>query len=417
MKLALDNPNLISLAAGFVDEESLPVAEVSEALEQLLGRPETARAALQYGSTLGHPPLRRNLLDRLAAADGTTPAAMGLTPDDVVITSGSQQLLYMMGELLLDPGDLVITEAPSYFVYHTVLLSRGARVLSVPMDDEGFDTDALETLLDRLEKSGEIARLKMIYTVDYFQNPSGLSLSQRRRERLMKLVRRHSRRQRIIILEDTADRELGFAGDDIPSIKSLDANNEFVVYTSTFSKPCSAGLKTGYAMVPRELMAPLLRLKGNHDFGSANFNQHLLNQLIETGAYDRHVAAVRRVYQKKATVTTDALAGEFREWPAVRWTQPAGGMYVWMSFPAHVATGPDSPLMRAAVREGVLYIPGVFGYVASDGQPAPDNEMRLCYGVVTVEQIREGVRRLARAAKAVLNDTDQRELKRIATVK
>src|SRR5262249_792480 len=153
--------------------------------------------------------------------------------------------------------------------------------------------------------------------------------------------------------EDTAYRELGFGGDDIPSIKSLDTHNEFVVHTSTFSKPCSAGLKTGFAMVPRDLKAPLLRLKGNHDFGSANFNQHLLNQLIESGAYNRHVAEVRRVYQRKAQVITDALAAEFREWPAVRWTKPAGGMYVWMSFPGQVSTGPESALMRAAVREGV----------------------------------------------------------------
>ena len=131
MEVALGNPNLISLAAGFVEEETFPAAEVSAAIADILGRPETARAALQYGSTQGYAPLRAKLLNTLAAADGTTPGAMGLTDDDVVITSGSQQLLYTMGEVLLDPGDLVVTEAPSYFVYHATLASRGVNVLPV----------------------------------------------------------------------------------------------------------------------------------------------------------------------------------------------------------------------------------------------------------------------------------------------
>jgi 2-aminoadipate transaminase len=416
MKLALEDPRLISLAAGFIDEETLPAADVAGALGDLLGRPETARAALQYGSTQGHTPLRQKLLDRLAAADGTTPGALGLTADAVVMTSGSQQLLYMMAEMLLDPGDIVITEAPSYFVYHAVLLGRGAKVLAVPMDAEGLDTDALEAVLQRLERTGEIARLKMIYTVDYFQNPTGLTLSRRRRERLLELVRRYSRQHRIVILEDAAYRELRFAGEAIPSIKGLDTGNEFVVYTSTFSKPCAAGLKTGYGILPPDLMAPMMRLKGNHDFGSANFNQYLIDRLMETGIYDRHVVEVCAAYRKKCTATTDALTAEFREWPAVTWTKPTGGMYVWVSFPAHVPTGPDSPLMRAALREGVLYIPGEFCHVAPEGRPAPANEMRLCYGVVTPEQIREGVHRLARAAKAVLGGSAEKDKQRVKSV-
>jgi 2-aminoadipate transaminase len=414
MKLALENPGLVSLAAGFVDESALPAAEVAGAVADLLGRPEAARAALQYGSTAGHPPLRAKLLDRLAAADGTTTAALGLTADDVVVTSGSQQLLYMTAELLLDPGDIVITEAPSYFVYHTVLLSRGARVLAVPMDAEGMETDALEALLQRLDGTGELRRLKMVYTVDYYQNPTGLTLSRRRRERLLELVRRYSRDHRILILEDAAYRELGFAGENLPSIKSLDTETQYVIYTSTFSKPCAAGLKTGYGILPRDVVEPMMHLKGNHDFGSANFNQHLIDRLMETGTYDRHAADLRDVYRAKSAATTDALAAEFREWPGVTWTKPAGGMYVWVTFPPHVSTGPDSPLMQAALREGVLYIPGAFCHVAPEGRPAPDNEMRLCYGVVTPEQIREGVRRLARAAKGVLGGPPVREKPRAA---
>jgi 2-aminoadipate transaminase len=415
MKLALEDPRLISLAAGFVDEGSLPATESAAALADLLGRPETARAALQYGTTQGHPPLRAKVLDRLAAADGTTPEALGLTADDVIITTGSQQLLYMVGELLLDPGVVVITEAPSYFVYHASLAGRGVQILPVRMDAEGLDTDALEDLLRRLERDGRLGRLKMIYTVDYYQNPTGLTLSRRRRERLLGLVRQYSRTHRILILEDAAYRELRFTGDDLPSVKSFDTGNEYVIYTSTFSKPCAPGLKTGYGIVPRDVMGPLLHLKGNHDFGSANLTQHLLDRLLETGDYDRHAAELRRVYWAKCAATTEALAAEFREWPAVTWTTPAGGLYVWVSFPRDVPTGPNSPLMRAALREGVLYIPGEFCHVAADGQAAPVNEIRLCYGVVTPEQIREGVHRLARAAKSVLGGSVGRGKSRVAS--
>jgi 2-aminoadipate transaminase len=403
MKLALEDPRLISLAAGFVDEGSLPAADTAAALADLLGRPDTARAALQYGTTQGHPPLRAKVLDRLAAVDGTTPPSMGLTADDVVITTGSQQLLYMVGELLLDPGDLVITEAPSYFVYHASLAGRGVQILPVPMDDDGLDTDALDDLLRRVERDGRLDRLKMVYTVDYFQNPTGLTLSTRRRGRLLELVRQYSRRHRIVILEDAAYRELRFTGDDLPSVKSFDTTNEFVIYTSTFSKPCAPGLRTGYGILPRDLMGPLLRLKGNHDFGSANLPQHLIDRLLDTGEYDRHAAELQAVYKSKCEATTEALTAEFREWPTVKWTRPAGGMYVWVTFPPEVPTGPESPLMQAALREGVLYIPGVFCHVSADGKPAPATEARLCYGVVTPEQIREGVRRLARAAKPLLS--------------
>src|SRR5262245_11143101 len=402
MKLALENPGLISLAAGFVDEASLPAADFKDAIDHVLSRPETARAALQYGTTQGHPPLREQLLARLAAADRMTPTGMGLTTDDVLITAGSQQLLYLLAEALPDAGDIVICEAPPDFVHHATLAARGVRVLGVPMDDEGLNTDALEQMLQRIDREGVLGRLKLIYTVDYFQNPSGLTLSRRRRERLMQLVREYSRLNRIIVLEDAAYRELRFEGEDLPSLKSLDADNQFVVYTSTFSKPSAPGIKTGYGIMPRDLMAGVLRLKGNHDFGSSNFGQYIIERLLKTGAYDRHVVELQAVYREKAQAVLAALTEEFREWPEVRWTHPAGGMYVWLKFPSSIDAGPDSPLQRACLREGVLYIPGEFCHVRPADEPLPTCEARLCYGVVAPEQIREGVRRLGRAAKGLL---------------
>jgi 2-aminoadipate transaminase len=397
MQQAVENPNLISLAAGLVDPISLPAHDVRTALDEILSRPAAARAALQYGTTQGYAPLRERLLARTVALDDAAPADLALTTDDVVLTTGSQQLLYILGELLLDPGDLVITEAPSYFVYQGTLDSLGARTLSVPMDEHGMNTDALERLLARLERSGELARLRMIYTVDYFQNPSGLTLSLPRRQHLVELARRYSRHHRLFILEDAAYRELRYDGPDLPSVKSFDTDNGHVILAMTFSKPCAPGLKTGYGILPRDLMAPLLRLKGNHDFGSNNLTQHLLDRLLSSGAYDRHVAELCDVYHGKRAALLEALAEEFPAGSGVRWTRPDGGLYVWLTFPPGIDTGPQSRLMHAALREGVLYVPGQFCYVTGEGSTIPTNEARLSFGVAEPEQLREGIRRLARA--------------------
>ena len=399
IRLALENPALVSLAAGLVDEESLPVEAVAEAAAEILSVPAAGRAALQYGTVAGHAPLREKLLRRLAAADGLRPEDMNLTLDDVVVTTGSQQLLALLGDVLLDAGDVVLVEAPTYFVFQNVLRGVGARVLGVPMDEHGLDVDALESLLWRLERSGELHRVKLIYTCDYHQNPTGLTLSRERRPKLLELARRYSRTNRILILEDGAYRELRYEGDDLPSVKSFDRRNEHVVWTSTFSKPCAPGLKTGYGVLPRELVGPMLRLKGDHDFGSNNLTQHLLDRLLADGAYDAHVARLRQVYRAKRDALLGALADEFRDPPHVQWTRPAGGLYVWAKFPAGMESGPSSRLMRAALDEGVLYVPGEYGYAPEAG-PVPRNEARWSFGVASPEQIREGVRRLRRAVLA-----------------
>jgi 2-aminoadipate transaminase len=402
MQQAVENPGLISLAAGLVDPGSLPAAEVRNAMNELLADPASAQAALQYGTTQGYAPLREKILQHLLTLDGLTPQTAPFGSDDIVLATGSQQLLYLLGELLLNPGDIVITEAPSYFVYHGLLGSLGIRTLTVPMDEEGMNTDALEELLTELERAGELPRVKLIYTVDYFQNPTGLTLSLPRRRHMLELARRFSKSQRILILEDAAYRELRFTGEDLPSIKSFDSSNEYVILAMTFSKPLAPGLKTGYGVLPRDLVGPVLHFKGNHDFGSSNLNQYLIDRLLQGGIYQRHVAHLREVYRVKRDTLLAALAHEFP--PAVsplRWTRPNGGMYVWLRCPDEMATGPDSPFLRACLREGVLYVPGQFCYVKDSARPAPKTEARLCYGVASNDQLREAVRRLGRAVQDV----------------
>lgn len=409
MEQAIENPSLISLAAGLVDTASLPVTPVAQAVERVLADPRTARAALQYGTTQGYLPLREKVLRHVCKLDGTTPERINVSTGEVAISTGSQQLLYLLSEILLDPGDIVITEAPSYFVYHSVLLGSGVRVYKVAMDDEGMRTDELARLLDRLDRTGELKRVKLIYTVDYFQNPTGLTLTPTRRRELMAIVRRYQQRQRILILEDAAYRELRFDGDDFASIKSLDTDNQFVIYAGTFSKPCSPGLKTGYALMPRDLIEPLTRLKGNHDFGSNNFSQYILNALMESGEYLSHARMLSQVYREKRDAMLSALQREFGDLPGARWTRPCGGMFVWLTLPSRVNTGPGGALIQAAIDEGVLYIPGEFGHVGENG-PQPTNEIRLSYGDATIEQIEEGVRRLRSAVDRVRATLETGEL-------
>lgn len=397
---ALSTPGLISFAAGLVDEGSLPVDEVGAAVAEIVSDPAAGRAALQYGSTQGLPALREQVLQLVCDADGVRASDVNLTAADVCITTGSQQLLYLLGEVLFDPGDIVITEAPSYFVFHSLLQSHGAKVLTVPMDADGMKVDALEALLERLRRSGELSRVKVIYTVDYFQNPTGLTLATDRRPKLVELARRFSTDHRIIILEDAAYRELRYSGADLPSVKRFDPTNEFVVYTSTFSKPCAPGLKTGYALMPPDLMEPLLHLKGSHDFGSANLAQHVASRLMASGVYARHAEELRNVYRKKRDVMLASLDAEFGDFPAARWTVPTGGFYVWLTLDG-IDTGPSGPLVPAALETGVMYVPGEFGHVPDETGRVPNNECRLCFGVATEEQIAEGIRRLRKACAAI----------------
>lgn len=399
MEQAVTNPRLISLAAGLVDPESLPVADVREALSEALTEPAVARSALQYGTTQGYAPLRDRLARYLAKLDGIDrPVA---SAEDVVVSTGSQQLLFLLGEALLDSGDIVITEAPSYFVNHGVLESHGASVRAVSMDDGGMDMDALEDLLRQLDRSGELDRVKLIYTCDYFQNPSGRTLALERRPRLVELARRFSRRHRLLILEDAAYRELGFGERGLPSVKSFDEGNRHVIYAGTFSKSCSPGVKTGWSAMPRDLVPAVLRLKGIHDFGSANLTQHLLDRFMASGAYDRHVARLKLAYRSKCQVLLEALEAHFGGIDGATWTRPEGGMFVWLKLEGH-NTGPKGRLLNAALQEGMLYVPGEFCHVPDANGRLPQNEMRLCFGFETIDRIREAVGRLRVAVNRIV---------------
>lgn len=402
MAQAVGNPRLISLAAGLVDYPTLPVDDTRQILDAILADPCRGQIALQYGTTEGLAELREELLKHLANLDGVTPAQLG-SADDLLITTGSQQLLFTITDVLVDPGDIVITEWPSYFVYTGALASFGARVRCVEIDDQGLIPEKLDALLGELRRAGELSRVKIVYTCDDHQNPTGITLSETRRRAVLEVVQRYSTDHRILLLEDAAYRELTYEGSAPHTIRRFDESGETVALLQTFSKPFSPGVKTGYGLLPRSLVEAVSLQKGGQDFGSANLVQHLLREAMTRGVYARHVRLLCENYAKKRDAMLSALQehlGDF-EPGTTRWTHPNGGLYVWLTLPERFDTGRSGSLFRRAIDEGVLYVPGVYCYPADEKRTPPRNAMRLSFGVPNLAKIHEGIARLARAIRAM----------------
>jgi len=403
LQVAIDHEDMISLAAGMVDEQTLPAPMLRRLSDKLLDDEHVGRKALQYGSTEGLLGLREALLEHVCGLEGMTAEQLSLSAANVVVSSGSQQILYILTDVLVDPGDVVITEWPSYFVYTGGLRSLGAEVHAIDMDADGMRVDRLAEVLADYRRSGQLHRVKMIYTCDYCQNPTGITLSGPRRRELLEVVRAYSTDRRICLVEDAAYRELMVEGDPPPSIKSGDTDNTLVALVQSFSKSFSPGMRAGYAVLPDDLVAPVLDQKGNHDFGSSNLIQNLLAELMASGEYPRHVAMLRRLYRAKRDAMLAALAehlGDF-EPEATAWTRPRGGLYVWLTLPERIDTGKSGELFAAALSAGVLYVPGEFCFGPDPRRQAPRNCMRLTFGTVPADAIDEGVRRLAGAIRQV----------------
>lgn len=399
MQQAVENTGVVSLAAGLVDYDSLPVSETRAAMEAMLGDDDAARQALQYGTTPGSERLRQLLLGHFARLEGAEASDLGIDADQLLLTTGSQQLLSLVCEILLDPGDICLVAGPTYFVFLGNLEGVGAEVVTVETDDGGMRPDALDAALSQISDQGRLDRVKLIYLVSYYDNPSGRCLAAERRGPILDIARKWSQDQRILILEDAAYRELRYDGPALPSVWSHDDAGDMVVYTQTFSKSFSPGLRVGFGVVPSELVKPLCDRKGNEDFGSAHFNQHLLATVLESGLYAEHVDEVRAAYTLKRDAMLAAADRYFADIDGVSWVHPHGGLYVWMSLPEQIETGFDSPLFESATKtHGVMYVPGELAY-AGPLETRPRHQMRLSFGVQTPEGIDDGMRRLAAAVR------------------
>jgi len=409
MQQGVENPDVLSLAAGLVDQHSLPVEITKKTFEHLFSDQRSAKEALQYGTTAGSLSLRSLLLSHLETLEQKSAEELGITVDNIIVTTGSQQYLSLLGEVLLDPEDICLVAAPTYFVFLGVLQGLGARIVSVETDDSGMRMDSLEATLERLESQGQLKRVKMIYLVSDFENPSGISLSQDRRKQVIDIAQNWSKQHRILILEDLAYRELCYDGPVVPSIKSFDSSGNTVILTQTFSKSFSPGLRVGFGVAPEEVCAALRDKKGNDDFGSTNLSQHLLATAFHKNLYYDHVEQLRSVYREKRDCMLQAADLHFSKLPGVHWVHPNGGLYVWMTLPESIETGFSSPLFQRAVHEEkVMYVPGELCYAVDQGRDSAEqpsvqkNHMRLTFGVQNLERIQEGMQRLASAVKSFI---------------
>jgi 2-aminoadipate transaminase len=376
-------PDVISLAGGLPAPELFPVDEYRRAFEWVL---ETdGPQALQYGPSEGYRPLRELLASRLTAfgikAEG----------DDVLITNGSQQALDLIGKVLLDPGDAVLVENPTYLGALQAFNQYQPTYVAVGMDDNGMLVDEVEEAL-----ANNRGRIKFIYALPNFQNPTGRSMSLERRKRLVALAHQFG----VPIVEDDPYGELRYEGSHIPSLKSLDP--ECVIYLGTFSKILAPGFRLGWIVASGEAQETLLHAKQPSDLHTGMAQQMATWQVARDGFVDLHVERIKDFYRERRDVMLLALEEHF---PAdARFTRPAGGLFVWAELPGFIDT---RELLLDAVQERVAFVPGQGFHSDQSGT----NTMRLNFSNVPPDKLREGVRRLGKAVQRRLSQCAPTQLR------
>lgn len=359
--------DLISFAGGFPDPATFPGDLLAELLERMLAAGE--QAALQYAPTEGLPGPRDYLAGRLHETDHRRPA-----DDELLITSGGIEALELIGKRLLDPGDLVLVEGPTYLGAIMAFRSFEANVVAVPMDENGIAPDALA---DAVERHG---RPKLLYTIPDHQNPAGVSLSPDRREAVVEVARRHG----FLVVEDAAYRDLGFTPERLSSLWAL--GPDVVVQAGTFSKTFFPGVRLGWAAGPPAIVAQMVTAKQNTDQCAGALGQRLLEEYGRAGGLDEQAARARDLYGRRCRLLLDALD---RHMPGdVAWTRPRGGFFSWLTYPAGTDT---RKLARAALERKVAFVPGAPFFPDDAGT----NTLRLSFSRVADEEIDEGIRRLA----------------------
>jgi 2-aminoadipate transaminase len=372
-----EQPDFISFAGGLPAPEVFPVAEVAEATLRILR--ERGRQALQYGATEGYRPLREWVAEHMTSEGVPT------SIENVLITTGSQQAIDLIGKVLIDEGDRVVVESPTYLAALQAWNVYGARYLELPTDDQGMRTGELRQLMQK--------RPKLIYSLPNFQNPSGATLSLARRQRLVEQAARSG----TPILEDDPYRELRFEGKSLPRLISLESARQEqhlapyqgnVIYTSTFSKVLAPGLRVGSIVAAPPLINKLVQAKQSTDLHTPTLTQMLTYELARDGFLTRHASQIVDVYRKRRDAMLAAMSQHFP--PGIRWTEPHGGMFLWVTLPE----GLDAALLlRAAVKEKVAFVPGAPFHPGGGGA----NTLRLNFSNATPEAIHQGIARLGLA--------------------
>ena len=364
-----NRPEVVSLAGGMPYLPALPLDAIAEISARLIS--QKGAVALQYGSGQGEEVLREQIVEVMR------PQGIDAHPDDIVVTTGSQQALDLVSRIFLDPGDVVLAEAPSYVGALGVFRSYQAQVVHVPLDHDGLQPAALEEALVRLRAEGK--RVKFLYTVPNHHNPAGVTLSLERRREVLAIARRHE----LLILEDDPYALLGFDGDPLPALRSMDP--EHVVHLGSFSKTFAPGYRVGWAVAPHAVREKLVLASESAILCPTSFGQFAIAEYLSSYDWMGQVKVFRELYRERRDAMLDALATHL---PRATWTHPVGGFYVWMTLPE----GLDAKAMLPrAVTGRVAYVPGGAFYADGSGS----RSVRLSYCFPPAERIREGVRRLA----------------------
>jgi 2-aminoadipate transaminase len=366
-----ERPEVISLAGGLPDTSTFP----SESLAALLSHMAAADSAkaLQYAPTDGIAAVR-DCIEQVMAAEGTH-----IDPQDVLVTTGGQQVIDLVCKTLIDPGDVIVAEAPTYPGAIPAFSAYQADVVQIAMDADGMKVDELEATLDRLEAEGR--RPKFVYTVPNFQNPAGVTMSLPRRRRLVEVANE----RRLLVLEDNPYGLLRYEGEPLPTLLSLD-RGEFVIYLGTFSKILSAGLRLGWAVAPAPVLEKMNMGKQGADLCSASLSQLFVTTYFAERNWEVYLAELRSLYRARRDTMLAALAEDFP--PEATWTRPQGGLFVWVTLPDYIDT--TDLLARALEDRSVAFVPGRAAYVDGRG----GSSMRLNFSGVHEDDIREGVRRI-----------------------
>ena len=373
---ALTDPTIPSLAAGNPSPESFPGEDLARISSEIFS--DSSTAALQYSVTEGYPPLREDVKARLASRFG-----IGRDFDMTIITSGGQQGIELLCKTMCDEGDTVIVEEPSFIGALNAFRSNGAKLVGIPMEDDGIDIGKLE---DAMKNN---PRAKILYLIPTFQNPSGTCMSLEKRKKVYDLAKKYN----IIILEDNPYGELRFAGEEIPTIKSFDEDG-YVVYSGSYSKVLSAGMRIGFICGPEAIVQKMVVAKQVEDVHTNIFFQMLCHRYIAECDMDKHVADIRKLYKHKCDLMLSELDKKMPK--CVRYTRPEGGLFLWCTLPDNISQ-PD--FVKAAMTKKVAVVPG---QTFNSDPNSPSQSFRLNYSTPSDEQIVEGIDRLAETVKSML---------------
>jgi 2-aminoadipate transaminase len=369
-----ERDDVISLAGGMPDTSTFPPDSYASIMGTVAA--QSCARALQYSPTEGLALVKRCILEVMRAE------AMDVDPDELLVTTGGQQVIDLVCKTLVDPGDVVVTEAPTYPGAVPTFCAYQADVVQVMMDRDGMRVEELEQTLDELERSGR--RPKFIYTVPNFHNPAGVTMSLERRERLVQIAGERE----LLVLEDNPYGLLRYEGTPLPTLHSLD--DEFIIYASTFSKILSPGVRLGWACAPAPVLSKMNIGKQSSDLCSSSISQYFVSAYFDSGPWQDYVHSLIEIYRRRRDVMLDSLAEHFpRE---AEWTHPEGGLFIWATLPDYIDT---TDLLARALEEHVAFVPGRAAFVDGRG----GSSMRLNFSGADEDEIREGVRRIGEVVR------------------